>query len=244
MKKVTMYLIMGFLVVLLTGCVKSQTAMVIKKDKSMDFSATYLISDSLLSLTDGENDLAADDEQVAALEERGYQVIEYSNDGYTGVKISKTISNIDDVSTTEETEIDLYNNLLDTEAEDSAFFTLEKGFLKNKYTVNIVYDLTTEDDEDDSSLDLSAYTSMIDIEYSVTLPCKALTSNSSDISDDQLTYNWKASYGSLTNINYSFELINYSDLIILVSGIVVLVSGIAAGTLLIMKKNKKKPNKK
>ena len=92
MKKVKYILLLCTLPILLTGCVKFNTEMVVKKDKSMDFS--YFMIDSFL-IWRWRN---LDEEGKNNLENHGFTVSEYLKDNM--IYNCKNIKNIDTVSST------------------------------------------------------------------------------------------------------------------------------------------------
>ena len=61
--------------ILLTGCVKFNANMDIKKDKSMDFSIIYAVNSSLLG---NEELLSADNKK--SLEDQGFTISDYNQD--------------------------------------------------------------------------------------------------------------------------------------------------------------------
>ncbi len=161
MRKLGTVLVLFMLMFLLTGCVKFNANMDVKKDKSMDFSVIYAINTSIL----GEDGLVEDDEKKN-LEKQGFTVEDYSEDDMKGVKLERKIKNIDEVSSTEDVEYDI-SGLLDTDNknENINIFKVKKGLLKNTYIANFKFDASesdlddgedyTEDSEEDYSLDLS-----------------------------------------------------------------------------------------
>ena len=74
MKKIK-YILLCILPVLLTGCVKFNTNMAIKKDKSMDFSIIYALDSSLI-----EDQEVLEEEDKKKLEDQAFKVSEYSED--------------------------------------------------------------------------------------------------------------------------------------------------------------------
>jgi hypothetical protein len=143
MKKLKYLLLLCMMTFLLTGCVKYNATMDIKKDKSMDFSIIYALNSQLF----GDQDIL-DDDEVKELEEKGFSVTSYSEDSMKGYKISKSIKNIDSVSSTEDTEYSLSGILED---DDSYVFKVQKGFLKNKYIAKFIFDASDSDLSDESS---------------------------------------------------------------------------------------------
>ena len=121
-------------------------------------------------------------------------------------------------------------------------FKIEKGFFKNKYTANFVYEL--EDQSSNKYYDISAYTSTISMQYKVTLPEKALKNNATSVSDDGLTYTWKAPYGEITNISYTFEVPNILSYVMCIVGGIIVAGAIFSVIIIKAKKSKKSDTKK
>lgn len=152
MKKIK-YLLLCTLVLILTGCVKFNANMDIKKDKSMDFSIIYAVDTSVF----GEQQVL-DDDQKKELENQGFTVTDYSQGNMKGFTISKKIKNIDDVSSTEDVEYDL-SGILDDKSKGGYIFKVKKGIFKNTYIAKFRFDssdsnLSSSTDDGDSSLDL------------------------------------------------------------------------------------------
>ena len=118
--------------ILLSGCVKSNTTMVISKDKSMSLSSEILISDKV---NDDKNKLIIKDEKDK-LQKKGVIIenVESSN-GYGGFRVTKKYDNIDKISSEEYKEINISNFLSDN-FDDSVLFQVKKGMFKNVYTAN------------------------------------------------------------------------------------------------------------
>lgn len=126
MKRIIMLVMM---LLTLTGCVKFEVSMDIKKDKSMTLGIIQAIDNSLMEGSENTTTILEEDEKKA-LEKAGYKVEPYSEDNMTGYKITKEIKNIDEVSTEKEITADLSTSELD----DTAYiFTVKKGIFKNTY---------------------------------------------------------------------------------------------------------------
>ncbi len=134
------YFILICTIVLLNGCVKSTTTMEIKNDKSVSYEAKLLFASSLLN---GQSINPED------YEYRGITAKKVVEDKYEGVILTKSFSNIDDISSNEDKKIAI-SDFTEKDFDDSVLFKLEKGFLKNKYTATYTY---TADDYSDYSND-------------------------------------------------------------------------------------------
>lgn len=233
MKK-SKYVILICSFMLLSGCVKSNTTMVINKDKSMSLSSKILISDKI---NDDKNKLIIKDEKDK-LQKKGITIENVeSSDGYSGFSVTKKYDDIDKISSEEYKEINI-SNFLSDDFDDSVLFQVKKGMFKNVYTANYKFEVdedsfnniddNTNGDEtviedpniivDDtntatnSSTDLIKLTSEMEFKYIVELPYKALESNSTIKSDNDKTLEWNLNSNSTIMINYSFELYNMNNI--------------------------------
>lgn len=249
---------------LLSGCMKHNVSMTINKDKSMDLEIIYAIdvdqiegmmnsfndttddSEMLDETLDDSNDIDDDDmdeaftpssidteEEKKALEKRGYKVVEYDNDGYKGIKATLRIDNIDNVSVEEDLKVKL-SDILDENFDDEEFFTVKKGFFKNTYIANFVYEKAGEDSSSNPITNLSN----LDIKYTVTLPDKSISNNADTVRENELS--WDISLDKTTNIEYSFEMLNTTNILITVGGIGVLLLVVIIVIIVLASKKKHK----
>lgn len=155
MKKLKYLFLACCLSFLLTGCVKYNANMEIKEDKSMEFSIVYAVDSSMFG-----NQKALQSTDIKKLEDQGFKVKDYKDGKMVGFTITKTIKNIDDVSSTEDIEYSLSGILQDS---NEKLFKVKKGFFKNKYTAK--FDFSTSDsslnnnsnniyDDEDDEIDL------------------------------------------------------------------------------------------
>lgn len=251
MKKIK-YLLLVSVLTLLTGCVKFNATMDIKKDKSMDFSIIYAFDTSLF----GSQDLLEESDKKD-LESQGFIVEDYSQNNMKGFTIKKNISNIDDVSSTSDTNYDM-SGLLNNSTDNNYFFKVKKGILKNTYIAKFKFDakesdLNTDESNDTSSgvrddsdsidmddLDLSSMTSNLDLSFNVKLPYSSISSNATTKNNDGKELTWNLSSSQEEMIEFEFELYNMTNIyigagIILVLLIIIIIS--------ILNKKKNKPIK-
>ena len=87
---------------LFSGCIQSNVSVTVNKDRSMDFSATYLVTDSMANMTTSQettlHDVDKDSPNWKTLEKRGYKVEACKESGFTGFKATRHIHSIDTVS--------------------------------------------------------------------------------------------------------------------------------------------------
>jgi len=102
---------------LLTGCVKYNAVMDIKKDKSMDFSIIYAVDTSVF----GDQEIYKESDKKE-LEKQGFTIENYSKDNMKGYTIRINVSNIDEVSSNEDTIYNLTNATKNSKKENKTIF--------------------------------------------------------------------------------------------------------------------------
>ena len=146
--------ILGILVLTLglSGCVKYNANIDIKKDKSMDFSIIYAMDTQYF----GDQEILTSEDRDNLTKE-GFEVSDYEDGTMKGFTISRSVKNIDDLSTEKDEDYSLSGIM--EEDSDEKMFKVEKGFFKNKYIANFKFDssdsgLSTGDDTttDDSDI--------------------------------------------------------------------------------------------
>ena len=266
MKK-SLYILTIFIVAIcLSGCVKYNANMEIRKDKSMDFSIVYAMDTQYF----GDQEVLTE-ENRKELEEEGFKVTNYQEDTMKGFTLTKSIENIDELSTTENTDYSLSNI-----EEDKEMFKVEKGFFKNKYIANFKFDtedsaITEEETSDgtitdgysdgtieenpdsysdfpmdstegynDSSMDdfSNMATSNLDLSLNVTLPYQAISNNATKTENDNKTLSWDLTSSEIETINFEFELYNMTNIYLTIGGIALLIIIIIVVTVTKHKKRK------
>ena len=235
MKKSFKVLCLMLVAFMMSGCMKFNMNMDINSDKSMNLELIVALANEMMG---SSNETNMDNSEIQKLKDNGFNVEEYSDDTMTGYTISTKINNIDDVSTEKDTMFNL-NDIFNGE-KLSDIFTVKKGFLKNTYIVKIGEEESTdmtneiEDDlnstySDDSLLatddaDLSMLLNSMDINFTINLPYKAISSNATNTENDGKTLVWQptSASNSSSNIEFSFELYNMTNIYLMV-GIVILI---------------------
>ena len=120
-----------------TGCVKYNTTMEIKSNKSMTLTTIYAVESSVLE-SQGMTELMTDD-QKKQLTDKGYKIEEYSEGTMVGYKLSISVPSIDFVSAEGNVEYDLSAVFQDDSTETPKIFGVEKGLLKNKYVARLTF---------------------------------------------------------------------------------------------------------
>lgn len=251
MKKIMCLLCLVFLGLALTGCVKINVDMDIKKNKSMDFSMIYAINTVYFEeATNEENDIFNKGD-MQKFEEHGFTLELYDDGSMKGYKLFKHIKNIDAVSSKE----DVIYNFEDEDSIDGPMFKVKKGLFKNTYTAhfsgadindlqdsfnnrddNYVHPDKAEDNNNDMAMllrnsndDYSDFENMfmanMDLRFSVRLPHKALSHNATTVKEDDKLLVWNMANQNLPSIDFEFELYNMSNIYLLI-GIVFMVGAI------------------
>lgn len=131
MKKIKEMISLIVILLTLTGCVKMEVNMEIRKDKSMTLGIIQAANESLIN--QGTADLL-DEEEKKEFQDAGYKIEDYKEKEMIGYKITKEIKNIDEVSTEEEITSDLGLNEL---KDNNYIFTIKKGLFKNTYKATL-----------------------------------------------------------------------------------------------------------
>lgn len=251
-KNIKFTILLILLVISLTGCVKFNSTMEIKKDKSMDYKIIYAFDKSLF----GDQEILTNDDKKE-LENKGFTVSNYVDGNMKGFKVSKNIKNIDDVSSTNDATYDL-SGLLDSNKSESKVFKVKKGFLKNTYIASFKFDSSDSDlnnstsddttidndftiDNDtttDSDFDFSNMNTNMDLSFNVKLPYKAISSNATTKKNDDKELSWNLSSTGEDKIEFSFALYNMTNIYICGGVIVLLIIIVIVSILNKGKKNK------
>lgn len=252
-KNIKLTALLTLLVISLTGCVKFNSTMEIKKDKSMDYKIIYAFDKSLF----GDQEILTNDAKKE-LENKGFTVSNYVDGNMKGFKVSKNIKNIDDVSSTNNATYDL-SGLLDSNKSESKVFKVKKGFLKNTYTASFKFDssdsdlnnstsndttidndFTTDDNNTttDSDFDFSNINTNMDLSFNVKLPYKAISSNATTKKNDDKELSWNLSSTGEDKIEFSFVLYNMTNIYICGGVIVLLIIIVIVSILNKSRKNK------
>ena len=169
-KNIKLTILLILLGISLTGCVKFNSTMEIKKDKSINYTVIYAFDKAFFG-----NQEVVSSEDKEELEKKGFTVTNYVDSNMNGFKISKKIKNIDLVSsvnnTTTNNDFTINNNI--TTNSDSDFSNVNTN-IDLSFNVKLPYkaissNATTKSNNDkDLSWNLSS-TSENKIEFSFAL---------------------------------------------------------------------------
>lgn len=198
------------MVVALTGCYKVEVRNEIRKDKTVDFSVIYAVDEEqMASLGDQGGDVGdykIDESEFEDAKEQGYIVEKYEetteDHHYTGVKLTKTFGNIDELVTDSEEKISLLG-MDDKELNPKGMFKKSGDIYKSNFTI----DFSSEGDGTGMDQQANAAASQIlKAKYTVVLPNESKSNNATSVSEDKKTLSWNLEYGKNNVIDYEFEL--------------------------------------
>lgn len=205
MKKYLRLLVISLLLIGLTGCVSLDTNVVINKDKSMEFSMKEEIDLSSMSDDESAGDATVSDEtDIEVLKANGYTVEEYDNEGVKGYKISKKITSIDEVTTSNSNEATFVVEKWLSDGNDSNMFSLKDGV----YSANWIISEDDTETEEMEGVDSELLNNLINITYTITLPNKPLSHNATSVSEDGKTLTYVVKYDEnqkMNDIKFSFD---------------------------------------
>ena len=267
MKKSFKVLCLMLIVFMMTGCMKANVIMSINKDKSMDFTMIQAFNNAMLgeSQQNKLSDADLSETNIEEFKQAGFTVENYSDGSWTGYKMNKHFSNIDDISDEEKFSINLEN--LVSEQNDK-LFTVKKGFFKNSYTASFKsntdqainntndylnntadnsldnFNSDTYNDSYNNNIygyanDYAIMTSM-DLKFIINLPYEAINSNATSLTNGGKTLTWDLVNFKDDNIEFKFEIYNMTN-IYLTIGIATLI--IIVIVLIVKHHKKTKSNK-
>ena len=216
MKRIKRLIIIFVTFLLLSGCVKNNVTMRINNDKTMSLEVTLLVKDEKKNQLDSMFN-------SYDLEDRGFKVSTLTKDDYSGYKITRDFSNLDELSSGNNEEIYI-SNVLFEDFDFSKLFTKKSSFFKDTYSAKFKYTtdafknmFSVEDDkilEEQYSESLSSLDE-IELKYILVLPTKAISNDANEVSSDFKYLSWQLSKSEESNINYSFNIYNTKNIIIL-----------------------------
>lgn len=246
------YIVMLFLVTfLMTGCVKFDATMDINRDKSMNLSVIYGIDVSNNSEGSYQNVFSDSDREM--IKSFGFNIDEYKEEGIRGVRLTKKISNIDDISSENVAQYEL-SSLLANEEKNKYLFKVKRGLFRDVYTTNFtLYNASTTSEvvQPDGSVQNIEEGSIFDekegdtlsnrmkLFFRLHLPTSAIESNATSVENHHKTLIWKLDPKVQGDIQFTFAMY-HKGTIVLVSMILLLIISII---LFLIWKNRKKGKK-
>ncbi len=208
------------LVILMSGCVKYNVNIKITDDKKMNME---LIIATLKSMQSEESGMEFNtNDSTEELQKDGWKEEKYEDDEYIGSKLTKTFKNIDDISTSSQTEYD-FNALVQEGKETKYMFHKKTENGKSIYTAKFKADANTDnmttDEEDKEEVKLTEeeneqqkqieemtkqMLSTADLKMTIEVP-KVISSNATEVKGNKLTWDLtKMKDGE--SIEFAFEI--------------------------------------
>lgn len=233
MKKIKM-LILCLLICMLCGCMKLEYNMTINENGKVDYNILFITSNDYYESLNNETDLIAKKMQI-----NGYEKSGYLQNNYRGYTFTRTVDNIEYISSENVTNHYLDDIIL------SNGYAFEK--IGNKYkAVWLINDESTLIKEYYNHLS-SAERSNSDaiITFTINLPVSATTNNADFVDNDSKTLTWKYSQENVKDIEFEFYLDenttnDNSNSIIFIVIAIIIVAIIIALIIFIRKKKIKK----
>lgn len=216
---------------ILTGCLRCNTTVEVKRNKKVNFTIIYAFDMEMLkSMGEGADtsDMKIDDDEKKEFADKGFKVSEYKDGNYEGVKLTKNWKNIDDVSSDTDVTYDLEEDIDGEGNKDAKMFKVEKGFFKNKYTLKM--DASSEELNGEGMEQMG---SMMDLKFTLKLPKKAVSNNATTVNKGGKELVWDLTKAK--SIEATFEVYNAPFYILIGAGVLVIVIVIVV----IIKKGKK-----
>lgn len=206
MKKIK-YILSLFAVLVLTGCVKYNTKIEIKKDNSVELTMTYSIQSNIKD-NDGGN---VNIEDFDFLKKYGFSTKEINEslsngNNISGIIIYKKFKSLEDMSTDEKFNVDFIKIF----QEEDPTFDYDKFFYKkdDKYNASFIFDFMSSMNVnlEDIESDDSSISDMFDLKFSISFPehVTEINSNATNASEDGHELTWNLEFGKINNVEFSF----------------------------------------
>ena len=213
-----LFVLTAALAVMLTGCIRVNMDITMKSGGKADISMLYAFQDSLTAMMDDGEDVGLSSEEIEALREKGAEVADYAEDGYTGYLIT----------------------MKDTDLNSTELVEGSAGTLREENGMYIL-DLNLMSDDEESQLDASA-AAMIQsaggyFTVSVTLPVEPERHNAKTVSEDGKTLTWDIlTMDRSETIHVEYKAENNMLMIAAVIGLAVILAVICIAVLLTKKR--------
>ena len=228
MKKIKALLLSFILIATITGCVRFDATINVKRNGKMDIAISY----AMLDVTDREVGDILSEEQIEEYKDDGWDVEEYKDGGYSGYIIKKKdvpVSELEDSNKNKKTAL----------SEELKSLKLRRKGIK--YTLD--WDISEEAKELNAASEYSEYVKMsgAQMKVKINLPSKAVASNATHVSEDGKSYEWDLlNFDDPDGIHLEYKII---DMKMMIAGIALLAALIAVVTVIIVIFRKKKKAK-
>ena len=189
MKKKVFALTLVLMMVLFSGCMRFSVEMDFSGNGTVDVTMINAMSDEVMasfgddsdSSDDSESSSGLDAEAIADLEDEGWTYEEYSQDGFTGYKVTTKGKSIDEIKA------------LFSDTEDSTGLGSEDINITTDGNGNYILDWKMFDqDTEDQMSDMGEYFDMYNgyMQFVLTVPQGTTANNATTVSDDGNTLTW------------------------------------------------------
>lgn len=189
MKKVLkLFAILAAMLIVLTGCVDVDYQVTLNKDGSADVSYVYGFEKVMLEGMGAEaGDTGMDTSGMReSAEKDGFTVENYSDDEIEGIKATKHITDLSEISLEK-----LFGEEYVSEKEGSKI-TVKKSGSKTTFSQNAEIDLS----------EMAGMESYVTMKYTINLPVAAKTNNANKVSNDGKTLTWELKAGEVNKIQF------------------------------------------
>ena len=222
----------------LTGCLKSNYDMTIRKDRSMELEYTLMLSQSTLDLL-GDPDAESVFKDWEEGQNENLTIEDVAEDEYKGKRMILKVPDIDTVSTYEPLVLNLGD--LDSAMGGQGavvFFQVEQHFFKDHFIADFIYNFEedAEDSADESGIDMGSeemeqlLRENVEIGFSLMIEVEPENINGTLISEEKGVYYYKWNIDPTTNneIRFEFDMNNTKNVLIFclaIAGIVLFILG-------------------
>jgi hypothetical protein len=237
MKKVSLLSTVIIISVMLAGCVKWNTNVNVHSDGTADLTQVVGLAKQIANNPEimGDNQVLPDNKK-SQLEKQGYAVQKFTDDKYVGYKLNKHFNSVEDL---------LKTNLIkdNKDQQVDVKVTVDKGLFKNVTSMKGTIMLSMKNDNSSNDLGsgmASAILSNAELQFSVTLPNKAVANNADNVNGN--TYEWNLQMNKKKEVALSVETPNRTNIIITIAVSVIVILALI-GILISRRKQKSNFNK-
>ncbi len=225
MRRIKTIIVLLASVILLTGCVRFEAGMNIDKRGKTDISLLYAYMEV------EETDIS---ETMSEFENDGWEIKEYSQNGYTGFIAKQEDVDIKELMYTINNAGSEFESESESESDLDDLYLSKKG---NTYTISW---LTIPPSD---MAELSSYLNYVQqyggyLQFNLTLPYGAISSNATSVSSDGKTLTWDLI--KQPQVEVEFRLYNPLFLVFIISAIIVTLIAIIVVVVIISLKKKKR----
>ena len=212
------FVLITFILLFTSGCIKMNNEMTINSDKTVVLSVDILLAEDLKDVLGMDFESNYDD-----LSKKGFKVDDINKDGYIGKRITVNYANIDDISDSKQFDVTI-NSFYEDDFNKKNIFKVETGFLQNTYTAKLSYDTSSTDmdnedyegmvDSSELTPEQEALMKEMESTFTVNLPSKSISNNATAVSNEGKKLMWDFIKEPNKNIEFTFKMWNTKNLYI------------------------------